>query len=103
MKNLLLKYLAFLFFTLLFVCGRPCFAQTSDTCRLKTEKYYWVRDFVPDTVVFEEAVYDSVLCSYLVVAIDTNPWNYKEDFKKFNLIHVADKTGQFMFTIVTFC
>ena len=102
MKKTLLKYLALLVLTFLFVCVRPCSAQTSDTCYLNTEKVYWIRDFIPDTVIFEEAVYDSVLCSYVIVAIDTNPWNYKEDFKKFNLIHVADKTGQFMFTIVTF-
>ncbi len=103
MKDLLFIIMVLFTLTLPIMCGQPCAAQTSDTCYLKTEKYYLIFDSSPDTIAFEEAVYDSVLCSYKVVAIDTNPRNYKDDFKKYNLIHVTDRTQRFMFTIVTFC
>ena len=103
MKNLFLNGIVFFLVTLLLLYGRPGVAQTSDTCYLKTEKYYWMDELFPDTLFFEEAMYDSVLCCYKVVAIDTNPGNYNEDSKKFNLIHITDKSGQYMFTIVTFC
>lgn len=98
------------FYTLLFTVltyfvlyTKSCPAQTSDTCILETEKYYWIIDEIPDTIVFEEAVYDSIICTYKVVAIDTNPRNYTDDSKKYNLIHVTDRTNRFMFSIVTFC
>lgn len=103
MRKLIFIIKSLIALTLLILCGQPCAAQTSDTCYLKTEKYYWTSYSFSDTIVFEEAVYDSILCSYKVVAIDTNPRNYREDFKKYNLIHVTDRTQRFMFTIVTFC
>ena len=103
MRNLFFKIIALIALALLIMCGQPCAAQISDTCYLKTEKYYLIIESFPDTIVFEEAVYDSVLCSYKVVAIDTNPCDLKKDFEKYNLIHVTDRTQRFMFTIVTFC
>lgn len=83
--------------------SKSCSAQTVDTCILETEKYYWILHENLDTIVFEEAIYDSILCTYKVVAIDTNPRNLTEDSKKYNLIHVTDRTERFMFSIVTFC
>ena len=103
MRNIILTIVSSIILMLMIVYRQPCVAQISDTCYLATEKYYWMSKSFPDTIVFEEAVYDSVLCSYKVVAIDTNPWNYNEDSEKYNLIHVTDRTQRFMFTIVTFC
>lgn len=103
MRNLIFNIKSIITLTLLIMCGQPCVAQAVDTCYLEIEKYYWKSDSFPDTIILEEAMYDSVLCSYKVVAVDTNPWNYKDDFKKYNLIHVTDRTQRFMFTIVTFC
>ena len=100
MKLLIFKIILILGLTLSI---EHCYAQARDTCFLETEKIHWVIESIPDTICFEEAVYDSVLCSYYVVAIDTNPNGCKDDSRKFNLIHVTDRTNLFMFSIVTFC
>lgn len=101
--KLTFKFLLFTVLTSFTYCVESCSAQTADTCFLKTEKHYFIIEEIPDTIVFEEALFDSILCTYKIVAIDTNPRNLKDDSKKYNLVHVTDRTQCFMFTVVTFC
>ena len=101
--KLTLQILLFTVLTSFVLYTKSCSAQTTDTCVLETEKYYWVTYGIPDTIVFEEAVYDSIICTYKVVAIDINPRNLTDDSQKYNLIHVTDRTKRFIFSIVTFC